>query len=88
MECLGKDSIVLLIPNLLSTDTILSRKIIDYTEAHDVPLIMHTETGDPLLSFTKGPNLCYPGDHTAASVISSNFVLNMLTMTYRNKFID
>jgi hypothetical protein len=88
MEFISEESLVFVVPNDLVLDVILTRKIMETVEERGGCLILQTEEGDPLLSFTKGPNLTYPGDHTASAALAGSFILNMLTMTYRNKFLD
>lgn len=88
LDSVTKDSLVFVVPNDLTVDLSFTRKIMEAVEAKGGQLVLHTETGDALLGFTKGPNLTYPGDHTVATTMAGTFVLNMLTMTYRNKFLD
>ena len=88
MSSVSGDSLVFVAPNDLVVDMTLTRKIMEDVERKGGCLVLHTETGNPLLGFTKGPNLTYPGDHTVATTMAGSFVLNMLTMTYRNKFLD
>ena len=88
MDSISEDSLVFVVPNDLAIDVTFTRKIMEDVERKRGRLVLHTETGDPLLGFTEGPNLTYPGDHTAAATMASSFVLNMLAMTYRNKFLD
>ena len=88
MDSISEDSLVFVAPNDLTIDLSFTRKIMEDVEQKRGCLVLHTETGDPLLGFTKGPNLTYPGDHTVATTMASSFVLNMLTMTYRNQFLD
>ncbi len=88
MDSISGESLVFVVPNDLAVDVAFTRKIMEDVERKRGQLVLHTEAGDPLLGFTKGPNLTYPGDHTAAASIASSFVLNMLTMTYRARFLD
>lgn len=88
MESISEHSLVFVVPNDLAVDVAFTRKIMEAVEEKGGQLVLHVETGDPLLGFTKGPNLTYPGDHTAADAMAGSFVLNMLTMTYRNQFLD
>lgn len=88
MGAISEESLVFVVPNDLAVDVTFTRKIMEDVERKGGRLVMHTEAGDPLLGFTKGPNLTYPGDHTASASLASAFMLNMLTMTYRNKFLD
>lgn len=88
VDSISEDSLVFLVPNDLAIDVTFTRRLMEDVERKCGRLVLHTETGDSLLGFTKGPNLTYPGDHTAAAAMASFFVLNMLTMTYRNKFLD
>ena len=88
MESISGDSLVFVVPNDLVVDVAFTRKIMETVEERHGCLVLQTEEGDPLLGFTKGPNLTYPGDHTASAALAGAFLLNMLTMTYRNKFLD
>lgn len=88
LESISGDSLVFVVPNDLTVGVAFTQKIMEEVERKRGCLVLHTEVGDPLLAFAKGPNLTYPGDHTAATTLSSAFVLNMLTMTYRNRFLD
>ena len=88
IDSIDENSLVFLVPNEMAIDSALARNIIEATDHSRSCLVLHAEAGDPLLSFTKGPNLTYPGDHTVATTMASSFVLNMLTMTYRNKYLD
>lgn len=88
MDSISEDSLVLVVPNSLVVDVPFTRKIMETVKERRGCLVLQTEEGDPLLGFTKGPNLTYPGDHTASAALAGSFVLNMLTMTYRNKFFD
>lgn len=88
MSSISEESLVFTVPNELAVDVTFTRKIMEQVERKGGQLVLHTAAGDPLLGFAKGPNLTYPGDHTASASIASAFVLNMLTMTYRNKFLD
>ena len=88
LDSISEDSLVFVVPNDLAVDVTFTRKIMEDVERKRGRLVLHTEAGNSLLGFTKGPNLTYPGDHTAAATLASSFVLNMLTMTYRTKFLD
>lgn len=88
MSSISADSLVFVVPNDLAVDVAFTRKIMEDVEQKGGRLVLHTEAGNSLLGFTKGPNLTYPGDHTASASMVSSFVLNMLTMTYRNKYLD
>ena len=88
MDSIGADSLVLVVPNDLAVGDGLTREILETVEARGGQLVLHTAAGDGLLAFTKGPNLTYPDDRTAASAMSGAFVLNMLTMTYRERYLD
>ena len=88
MDAIGADSLVLVVPNDLAVDDAFTRVILEKVEARGGRLVLHTAAGDALLDFTKGPNLTYPDDHTAASAMSGAFLLNMLTMTYRQRYLD
>ena len=88
MDTIGADSLVLVVPNDLAVGDGLTREILETVEARGGQLILHTAAGDALLAFTKGPNLIYPDDRTAASAMSGAFALNMLTMTYRERYLD
>ena len=88
MSSVSEHSVVFVVPNDLAIDISLSRTIMEDVERKGGRLVLHTEAGNPLLGFTKGPNLTYPGDHTAATTMAGTFVLNMLTMTYRNRYLD
>lgn len=88
MGSISEQSLVFVVPNDLAVDVAFTRTIMEDVERKGGRLVLHTAAGDPLLGFTRGPNLTYPGDHTASASIASAFMLNMLTMTYRNKFID
>ena len=88
MDSISEDSLVFVVPNDLVLDTAFTRKIMETAEARHARLVLQTESGSPLLSFSPGPNLTYPGDHTASSALSGAFMLNMLTMTYRNRYLD
>lgn len=88
MDTIGADSLVLVVPNDLAVDDAFTREILEAVEARGGQLVLHTAAGDALLGFTRGPNLIYPHDHTAASNMASAFMLNMLSMTYRNTFLD
>jgi len=88
MDEITEDSLVIVVPNDLAVDVSFTRKIMDTAERKGGRLVLHVEAGDPLLGFTDGPDLTYPGDHTVAATMASAFVLNMLTMTYRNRYLD
>lgn len=88
MESITEESLVFVVPNDLAVGVTFTHRIMEEVERKRGCLVLHTEAGDPLLAFTKGPNLTYPGDHTAAATLASSFVLNMLTMTYRTLFLD
>lgn len=88
MSSLSAESLVFAVPNDLAVDVTFTREIMENVERKGGRLVLHVAAGDPLLGFTRGPNLTYPGDHTAAASMVSAFMLNMLTMTYRNKFLD
>lgn len=88
METVGKGSLVFLVPNDLAIDGAFAREILETVEARGGRLVLHTGAGDELLGWTGGPNLTYPDDHTAAATMASTFVLNMLTMTYRQRYLD
>ena len=88
MDSISEDSLVFVIPTDLVIDVTFTRKIMEDVDRKHGCLVLHTVADDPLLGFTKGPNLTYPGDHTVASTMAGSLVLNMLTMTYRNQFLD
>lgn len=88
LDSVSERSAVFVVPNDLAVNLPLTQNIMECTARKHGQLILHTEAGDPLLGFTKGPNLTYPGDHTASASIVSSFVLNMLAMTYRNQYLD
>ncbi len=88
MDSITKDSLVFVVPNDLAIDVTFTRKIMETVESKGGILVLHTEALDPLLGFTKGPNLTYPADPTVAATMGSYFMLNMLTMTYRNRYLD
>lgn len=88
LDSVAEDSLVFLVPNDLVIDEAFAQRILETVERKRGRLVVHAENGCPLLGFTSGPNLSYPGDRTAANVIASFFVLNMLTMTYRNRYFD
>ena len=88
LELLGKDSLVLLAPNQYDMEVDLTRKIVDRTKKEKVELMLLCEMDHELLNYTTGPNLCYPGDHTSANVLFSQFLMNMVTMTYRKMYLD
>lgn len=88
MDSMTEDSLVFIVPNDLVIDVAFTRRILEAAEDKGAQLVIQTEDGDPLLGFTPGPNLTYPGDHTASAALASSFLLNMLTMTYRNKYLD
>lgn len=88
MDSIGADSLVLVVPNDLAVDDGFTREILETVEARGGRFVLHTAAGDALLGFTKGPNLTYPDDPTVASSMSGAFVLNMLTMLYRERYLD
>lgn len=88
MDSITKDSVVFVVPNDLAIDVSFTRKIMEAVEEKGGVLVLHTESSDPLLGFTKGPNLTHPTDPTVAATMGSYFMLNMLTMTYRNRYLD
>lgn len=88
METIGKDSLVLLVPSELAIDTSLTYHILETVEHRHGCLVLHVPEGSPLLAFNKGPNLTYPQDHTISSSMAGSFVINMLTMEYRNRYLD
>ena len=88
MAAIDEDSLVFVVPNDLATDVAFTRTILEAVEERGGSLVLHTAAGDELLGWSHGPNLAYPHDHTAASNMTSAFMLNMLTMTYRSKFLD
>ena len=88
MDSIGAESLVLVVPNDLAVGDSLTRAILEKVEERGGQLVLHTAAGEALLDFTSGPNLTYPDDHTAASAMSGAFVLNMLTMTYRQRYLD
>lgn len=88
MDSISEHSLVFVVPNDLVVDISLTRTIMETVGQRQGQLVIHTETGDPILGFSKGPNLTYPGDHTVATSMAGAFVLNMLTMTYRSKYLD
>lgn len=84
LDAVGERSLVFLVP----TGAALARRIMEETEAKGACLVLHTEQGDPLLRFAVGPALAYPGDQTAAGALAGSFLLNMLMMTYRSRYLD
>lgn len=88
MDEIGADSLVIVVPNDMAVDLSFTRRIMDTAEQKGGRLVLHVEEGDPLLGFTGGPDLTYPGDRTVASSLAGSFVLNMLTMTYRSKYLE
>lgn len=88
MDEISEESLVIIVPNDLAVDVSFTRKIMDTVERKGGRVILHVEEGDPLLGFTDGPDLTYPGDRTVASTMASAFALNMLTMTYRNRYLE
>lgn len=88
MDAISADSLVFLVPNDLVMDQAFTQTIMETVQERGGTLVLHTESGTPLLSFAKGPNLTYPPDHTVASTMAGSFLLNMLTMTYRDRYLD
>lgn len=88
LDSVAGDSLVLLVPNDLVIGTAFAQQIMETVEKKRGRLVLHTPSGDPLLAFSPGPHLTYPDDRTVASSLAGSFVLNMLTMTYRSRFLD
>lgn len=88
MDSISEDSLVFVVPNALTVDVPFAQKIMEAVEQKGGQLVLHTDSRNALLGFTKGPDLTYPGDHTVATTMAGTFVLNMLTMNYRNKYLD
>lgn len=88
LDTIAEGSAIFLIPNELSTDTMVVHRVLEAAEERGVPLIMHEPKGSPLLSFSAGPNLTFPGNATASNTMCSQLVINMLIMTYRGRFLD
>lgn len=88
MESLGPKSVILLEPNNLTTETELCRKVLEKAKKAGAQVVIFDEEGSSLLPFSPEHNLTYPGTHTASTVISQQFVMNMLTMEYRARYVD
>lgn len=88
MDSISENSLVFVVPNDMVVDISLTRTVMETAARRRGQLVIHTEEGDPILGFSAGPNLTYPGDHTVATTMAGSFVLNMLTMTYRSKYLD
>lgn len=88
LDSLGPQSVVLLEPNTLTTETELCRKVLERAGKAGAEVVIFDEEGSALLQFSPEHNLTYPGTHTASTVFSQQFVMNMLTMEYRARYVD
>ncbi len=88
LDSLGKHSVVFLEPNTLTTETELCRKVLEKAEKTSAEVIILDDETSALLQFSPKHNLTYPATHTASTVISQQFVLNMLNMEYRARYVD
>lgn len=88
LDSITEHSVLLLEPNPLATDIELCRSIISHAHKKNAAVILFDNDHSELVQYSPDHNLIFPGDHTASSVLALEFVLNMLTMEYRARYLD